>query len=98
MDFEKPDYNKFKFLNLAYSAGRQGGSATVVLNAADEESVFAFLKGQIKLYDIYQLTEDVYNDFDIVKAPSIDEIFEIDKEVIIKTNELISRRYGCLSI
>ena len=98
LDFEKPDYNKFKFLNLAYSAGREGGSATVVLNAADEESVFAFLKGQIKLYDIYQLTEDIYNEFEKVKSPSIDEIFEIDKEVRIKTNELISRRHGCLSI
>ena len=98
LDFEKPDYNKFKFLNLAYSAGREGGSATVVLNAADEESVFAFLKGQIKLYDIYQLTEDIYNEFEKVKSPSIDEIFEIDKEVRIKTNELISRRHRCLSI
>ena len=47
-----------------------------------------------KLMDIAK----IYNEFEKVKSPSIDEIFEIDKEVRIKTNELISRRHGCLSI
>jgi len=98
LDFEKPDYEKFKFLPLAYDAGKLGGSATVVLNAADEEAVFAFLKGQIKLYDIYQITEDIYSEFNFTKNPSLDEIFDIDNETRIKTKELISRRYSCLSI
>ena len=98
LDFEKPDYDKFKFLSLAYNAGKTGGSATVILNAADEEAVFAFLQNKIKLYDIYQITEDIYSSMNIVKSPSIDEIFDIDKEVRIKTNELINRRQACLSI
>ncbi len=98
LDFEKPDYDKFKFLSLAYNAGRTGGSATVVLNAADEEAVFAFLRGEIKLYDIYQITEDIYSNFEHISNPDIDTIFEIDKEVRKKTNELISRRYACLNI
>lgn len=98
LDFEKPDYNKFKFLSLAYKAGKTGGAATVILNAADEEAVFAFLQNKIKLYDIYQITEDIYSSMNIVKSPSIDEIFDIDKEVRIKTNELINRRQACLSI
>ena len=98
LDFEAPDYNKFKFLSLAYNAGRSGSSATVILNAADEEAVFAFLQNKIKFYDIYQITEDIYSSMSIVKSPSIDEIFDIDKEVRIKTNELINRRQACLSI
>ncbi len=98
LDFEKPDYNKFKFLSLAYKAGKTGGAATVILNAADEEAVFAFLQNKIKLYDIYQITEDIYFSMDIIKSPTIDEIFDIDKEVRIKTNELINRRQACLSI
>ena len=98
LDFEKPDYDKFKFVSLAYNAGRFGGSATVVLNAADEEAVFAFLRGEIKLYDIYQITEDIYSNFEHISNPDIDTIFEIDKEVRKKTNELISRRYACLNI
>lgn len=98
LDFEAPDYNKFKFLSLAYLAGRTGGSATVVLNAADEEAVFAFLKGHIRLYDIYQITEEIYSEIELVSNPTLDEIFDIDYETRNKTRELISRRYTCLNI
>ena len=83
---------------MAYSAGRTGGSATVALNAADEEAVFAFLDGRIKLFDIYEITEKIYSEHNVVKTPSIKEIFDIDKEVRIKTKELIQRSYQCLNI
>lgn len=98
LDFLAPDYDKFGFLNLAYSAGKTGGSATVALNAADEEAVFAFLDGRIKLFDIYEITEKIYSEHNVVKTPSIKEIFDIDKEVRIKTKELIQRSYQCLNI
>lgn len=98
LDFLAPDCDKFGFLNLAYSAGRTGGSATVALNAADEEAVFAFLDGRIKLFDIYEITEKIYSEHNVVKTPSIKEIFDIDKEVRIKTKELIQRSYQCLNI
>ena len=98
LDFLAPDYDKFGFLNLAYSAGRTGGSATVALNAADEEAVFAFLDGRIKLFDIDEITEKIYSEHNVVKTPSIKEIFDIDKEVRIKTKELIQRSYQCLNI
>lgn len=98
LDFLAPDFNKFPFLNLAYEAGRTGGTATVALNGADEEAVFAFLKGQIKLYDIYKITEKIYNNHTVIKNPSLEEIFEADKEVRAKTNELIEKEYLCLSI
>ena len=67
LDFLAPDYDKFGFLNLAYSAGRTGGSATVALNAADEEAVFAFLNGRIKLFDIYEITEKIYSEHNVVR-------------------------------
>lgn len=89
LDFEKPDFEKFPSLNLAYTAGRQGGSATVCMNAANEEAVFAFLKDEIRLYDIYQITEKMMNSHNVIKNPSIDEIFEIDEEIRRKTRELI---------
>lgn len=89
LDFEKPDFKKFPSLNMAYSAGKEGGSATVCLNAANEEAVFAFLDGKIKLYDIYSITEKIMNSHKVLKTPSIDEIFEIDKEIRIRTRELI---------
>ncbi len=89
LDFEKPDYEKFPSLNMAYHAGKTGGSATVCLNAANEEAVFAFLKGDIKLFDIYKITEKMMNAHNVVKNPSIDEIFEIDNEIRLKTTNII---------
>ena len=90
LDFEKPDYEKFPSLNLAFNAGQTGGSATVCLNAANEEAVFAFLEDKIKLYDIYTITEKMMSAHTVVKTPSIDEIFEIDNEIRTKTRELIN--------
>ena len=74
---------------MAYEAGKIGGSATVCMNAANEEAVFAFLEDKIKLYEIYQITSKMMEQHHLVKNPSIDEIFEIDKEVRVKTRELI---------
>lgn len=88
LDFEEPDWDKFKALKLAYNAGRVGGSATVCLNASNEEAVFAFLKGQIKLFDIIDSVEKMMTQHKIVKSPDIDEIFAIDEEIRRKTREL----------
>ena len=88
LDFEEPDWNKFKALKLAYDAGRIGGSATVCLNASNEEAVFAFLKGQIKLFDIIDSVEKMMAKHIVVKNPNIDEIFAIDEEIRRKTKEL----------
>ena len=89
LDFEKPDFQKFPSVKMAYEAGKIGGSATVCMNAANEEAVFAFLEDKIKLYEIYQITSKMMEQHHLVKKPSIDEIFEIDKEVRVKTRELI---------
>ena len=91
LNFEKPDWKKFKALSLAYEAGKNGGSATVILNASNEESVFAFLDGKIKLFDIIDNVEYMMSKYTSVQNPTIDEIFEIDKEVRIATKERINR-------
>lgn len=98
LDFIEPDFKKFPFLNLAYDAGKIGGTATVALNGADEEAVFAFLEGKIKLYDIYDITEKIYSSHSPVLKPTIDEIFEVDKDIREQTKDLIKRSYLCLSI
>lgn len=90
LDFEAPDWSKFKALKLAYEAGQTGGSATVCLNAANEEAVFEFLRGEIKLFDIIDSVEAMMGKHQVVKTPSIDEIFEIDNEIRIKTREYLN--------
>ena len=89
LDFEEPNCEKFPSLKLAYHAGKIGGSATTCLNAANEEAVFAFLDGKIRLYDIYTITEKMMSKHEIIQTPTLDEIFEIDKEIRIKTKEII---------
>ncbi|MBP7211511.1 1-deoxy-D-xylulose-5-phosphate reductoisomerase [bacterium] len=87
-DFEPPDLEKFPCLKLAFECGRLGGSMKVCMNAANEEAVFAFLKGKIKLYNIFEITEKMVSKHNLIKNPSIDEIFEIDNEIRKKTREL----------
>lgn len=88
LDFEKPDWDKFKALKIAYECGCLGGSVPVCMNAANEEAVFAFLQGKIKLFDIIDSVEKMLEKHTMIKTPTIDEIFAIDSEVRIKTREL----------
>ena len=76
-------------MKLAYNMGKIGGSATVCMNASNEEAVFAFLDGKINLGDIYKITDKMIQNHNVIKNPSIDEIFEIDSEIRIKTKEFI---------
>ena len=92
LDFEEPDWSKFKALKIAYECGRAGGSMPVCMNAANEEAVFAFLSGNIKLFDIINIVERMISAHKTVKDPSIDEIFEIDEAIRFKTRELF-RQY-----
>lgn len=52
LTFQKPDFDRFPCLKLAYEAMNTGGAAPCVLNAANEAAVAAFLDGQIKFTDI----------------------------------------------
>lgn len=88
LDFEEPDWNKFKALKIAYECGQKGGSLPVCMNAANEEAVFAFLEGKIKLYDIINIVENMIEKHSIIAKPTLNEIFEIDNEIRIKTREL----------
>ena len=57
LTFEEPDTDSFRCLALARQAGRDGGTAPAVLNAANEVAVEAFLSGQATFLDIAALVE-----------------------------------------
>lgn len=90
LDFEKPDFEKFPTVKLAFEMGKLGGTATVCMNAANEEAVFAFLDGKIKLYDIYSITKKMCNEHQIIKNPTIDEIFEVDRDIRKQVKKLLN--------
>ena len=79
LDFEEPDLEKFPCLKLAFDAGQAGGTLPVVMNAANEEAVFAFLENKISLWEIYEITKRMMDEHSNILNPELDEIFEIDK-------------------
>ncbi|MBR1754701.1 1-deoxy-D-xylulose-5-phosphate reductoisomerase [bacterium] len=91
LDFEPVDFKKFKLLNIAYEAGKVGYSAPVCMNAANEEAVFAFLNGKIKLYNIVEIVDEFMSKHSIIKVDCVDDIFNLDFEIRTKTKEFIEK-------
>lgn len=88
LDFEKPNYEKFRALKIAYECGQKASGYPICMNAANEEAVLAFLDGKIKLSDIINTIETMLGGFKPVKISDLDDILELDKEIRIKTREL----------
>ena len=80
LTFEKPDTGVFRCIDLAYASLREGGSAPVVMNGANEELVAMFLDGRIGFTDIPETIERVMTAFDHSEPSSVDEILDIDRE------------------
>jgi len=76
--FMQPDRMKYPCLSLAIAAAKLGGTATAVLNAADEIAVEAFLKKQISFIKIPFIIEDVLKRHKYIESPSLGQIFEVD--------------------
>jgi 1-deoxy-D-xylulose-5-phosphate reductoisomerase len=79
LHFIKPDFKRFHALELAYQAGRTGGSLPCVLNGANEMANLLFREGKIKFLDIERLVEEAMNAHELIENPSIDQLIEIDK-------------------
>jgi 1-deoxy-D-xylulose-5-phosphate reductoisomerase len=80
LHFEKMDYERFRALKLAIQAGREGGSAPAVLNAANEQAVAMFLEDRIRFLDIDEFVERALEEHKTLTAPSLEEILEIDQK------------------
>jgi len=94
LTFKTPDFDKFKLLKLAYQAGRKKGSAPIILNAANEIAVNAFLEKKIKFNQIPESIEKVLNVNMKLKNLTVDKIFEIDSWARDKTREVIKNVYN----
>lgn len=76
--FEPPARDVFSALDLAYHAGRLGGTAPAVLNAANEQAVSLFLAGSISFLRIVDLVRRVLEKHELVHADDIDAILAAD--------------------
>ncbi len=78
LDFEPPDRSLFPCLDLAYEAGRIGGTAPAWISAANEVAVEAFLEGRIRWTDIHQVIERVMGQHDGGTSDTLDEVLDAD--------------------
>jgi 1-deoxy-D-xylulose-5-phosphate reductoisomerase len=80
LTFHEPDAQKFPCLSIARQALAQGGAAPVVLNAANEVAVAAFLNGQIRFIQIPELIADALARTPSGEPASIEECLAVDRE------------------
>lgn len=81
LTFEKPDFEKFPCLELAFEAGKIGGTMPVVLNASNEVAVSLLLEEKIKISDIPKIVSREMEKHEIIKNPTLEEIFDIDAQI-----------------
>jgi 1-deoxy-D-xylulose-5-phosphate reductoisomerase len=80
LDFAEPDRSTFRCLDLAYRAGRTGGTAPAFLSAANEVAVDAFLAGRLKWAEIAAVVESALDDH-VVTSGNVgsDDVIDADE-------------------
>ncbi len=93
LEFYPPDFKRFPCLELAYEAGKTGGTMPAVMNAANEEAVYSFLEGRTGFLKIPRLIAEVMNKHIqmVCRQPDVETILEADRWARYFTRELIER-------
>ncbi|HIT57611.1 MAG TPA: 1-deoxy-D-xylulose-5-phosphate reductoisomerase [Candidatus Galloscillospira stercoripullorum] len=79
LTFASPDYEAFPCLSLALSAARTGGTATAILNGANEAAVARFLNREISFGQIAELAAAALERVSVRQAPTLADILEADR-------------------
>lgn len=91
LDFEPPDRKVFPCLDLAYEAGRRGGTAPAALSGANEEIVDSFLRGNIVWTDIARLLSRVLDRFNHTTPHTVEDVLDADMQGRIFAKEELAR-------
>jgi 1-deoxy-D-xylulose-5-phosphate reductoisomerase len=78
LEFEPVDRRRFPALDLAYQAGRAGGSYPAALNAANEVAVNAFLEGRLDFPGIWRIVDEVLSTQEGAPVEDVDQVMEVD--------------------
>ncbi len=78
--FEPPDPVRFPCLRLAREAAKRGGTAPVVLNAANEVAVAAFLEGKLNFAGIAQVIDHVLQQHTPGSVQVLEDVLEADRQ------------------
>ena len=93
LTFRSPDPAKYPCMELAYAAGRSGGTMPAVLNAANEEAVAQFLQERIHFLDIPDLIDAACerHKADRMDHPRLEDVLEVDQWARVTVREQVSR-------
>lgn len=80
LTFEEPDRENFPALDIAFEAGRQGGSTPAVMNAADEIAVEAFLHGRLGFLGIPEMVSRTIDSVEWRRPETVDDVVQVDRE------------------
>jgi 1-deoxy-D-xylulose-5-phosphate reductoisomerase len=89
LNFEPPDRSAFRCLDLAYEAGRAGGTAPAAISAANEVAVEAFMAREISWHQIHDVAAAVLDEFAITVPTSVDEVIDADRRAREDAKRLI---------
>ncbi|MBQ9910419.1 MAG: 1-deoxy-D-xylulose-5-phosphate reductoisomerase [Lachnospiraceae bacterium] len=88
LTFERPDTDVFEGLKLAYDAGKRGGNAPTVLNAANEWAVAKFLKRELSYLGITESIKKALDQAQFTENPSLDDILETERKTYRLLNSI----------
>ncbi len=92
MTFEPPDRAVFRCIDLAYEAGRAGGSAPAWLSAANEVAVDAFLNGGLPWAGIADVVAETLEGWADDHVDQVEGVLAADSAARVRASENVARR------
>tara|TARA_R110000868_G_scaffold84822_6_gene238980 strand:- start:56941 stop:58092 length:1152 start_codon:yes stop_codon:yes gene_type:complete len=89
LEFCEMNFERFPCLQLAYDALAAGGTASAILNAANEIAVAAFLGEHIKYTQIYTVVAEVLASTSVQSANTIEDVLHADKQARHRAENII---------
>ena len=89
LSFERPDFETFRNLKLAFNAMEKGGNMPCVLNAANEIAVAAFLEDKIGFLNMSDLIANCMEKITFVSKPTLEDYIDTNKSTRILANKLL---------
>jgi 1-deoxy-D-xylulose-5-phosphate reductoisomerase len=92
LDFEQPDLQRYPCLKLAYEVIQAGGTASVILNAANEVAVDAFLSEQLAFTGIARVVNETLQRLPVEEAGDLDTLLDIDRQGRAVAEQVVQNR------
>jgi 1-deoxy-D-xylulose-5-phosphate reductoisomerase len=94
LGFERPDFERFPALQLAYEALARGGSAPAVLNAANEIAVAAFLERRLSFLSVTAVIEETLASTASAPLGTLEDVFAVDAAARRRADQIVNRLYS----